>query len=85
MPFQKLFTVNANEKITDKALRRVLIVSVCSILLCMSCLVGTTWAWYTTTFVSEESLQIGKVTGEVTAKTGVLQDKGSYLLPAGIR
>ena len=34
-------------KVTDKLLRRVLISSVCSILLCMACLVGTTWAWFT--------------------------------------
>jgi hypothetical protein len=42
-----LFTVPKGEKITDRALKRVLISSVCGILLCMTGLVTTTWAWYT--------------------------------------
>lgn len=48
MKFVKyLFTVPEGEKVTDRHFRRVLISSVCSILLSMTCLVGTTWAWYT--------------------------------------
>ena len=34
------------EKVTDDALSRSIISSVIGILLCMVCLVGTTWAWY---------------------------------------
>ena len=41
-----LFTVPEGEKITEKHLTRVLVSSICSILLCMSCLVSTTWAWF---------------------------------------
>lgn len=41
-----LFTVPEGEKVSDRHLKRVLISSVCSILLTMSCLFGTTWAWY---------------------------------------
>lgn len=41
------FTVPTNEKVTEKHLYRVLLCSVCSILLCMGCLAGTTWAWFT--------------------------------------
>lgn len=46
MGIKKLFTIPAGEKVTEKALRRVLISSICSILLCMTCLVSTTWAWF---------------------------------------
>ena len=41
-----LFTVPEGEKITEAHLTRVLVSSICSILLCMSCLVSTTWAWF---------------------------------------
>lgn len=34
------------QKVTEKYMRRVLAVSICGILLCMSCLVATTWAWF---------------------------------------
>jgi len=44
---KELFTVPKDEKITEKAFARVLLSSVCSILLCMTCLAGTTWAWFT--------------------------------------
>lgn len=47
MKIKDLFTVPPGEKVTEKHLRRVLISSVCSILLCMTCLVSTTWAWFT--------------------------------------
>lgn len=46
MRLKNLFSVPAEEKVTEKHLRRVLISSICSILLCMSCLAGTTWAWF---------------------------------------
>ncbi|MBE7000570.1 MAG: hypothetical protein E7428_10345 [Ruminococcaceae bacterium] len=46
MGIRSLFTVPEGEKVTEKHLRRVLISSVCSILLCMACLVSATWAWF---------------------------------------
>jgi len=62
-----LFTVAPGEKVTEKHLRRVLISSVCCILLCMGCLVSTTWAWFTTTIVSEGNvIEIGTFDTEVT-------------------
>lgn len=51
-----LFTVPENEKVTEKHMMRVLISTVCSVLLCMTCLVSTTWAWYTVTITSEDNL-----------------------------
>ncbi len=47
MRIKTLFRVPDGEKVTEKALRKVLISSICSILLCMTCLVSTTWAWFT--------------------------------------
>lgn len=47
MRIKSLFSVPDGEKVTEKALRKVLISSVCAALLCMTCLVGTTWAWFT--------------------------------------
>lgn len=46
MRLKDLFTVPTGQKVTEKHLRRVLISSISSILLCMSCLVGSTWAWF---------------------------------------
>ena len=46
MRLKDLFTIPAGQKITERALHRVLIVSICGILLSMSCLAATTWAWY---------------------------------------
>lgn len=47
MRIKNPFTVPTNENVTEKHLYRVLLCSVCSILLCMGCLAGTTWAWFT--------------------------------------
>ena len=46
MRIKELFTVPLGKKVTEKMLGRVLISSVCSILLCMVCLVSATWAWF---------------------------------------
>ena len=47
MLFKNLFTVPTGQKVTERHLTRVLVASICSILLCMGCLVSTTWAWFT--------------------------------------
>lgn len=61
-----LFTVQEGEKVTEKTLRRVLISSVCSILLCMMCLFSTTWAWFAVSVESDFTISI--VSQEVQAE-----------------
>ena len=46
MRLKDLFSVPTGQKITEKHLRRVLVSSICSILLSMGCLVSVTWAWF---------------------------------------
>jgi len=58
--FKDLFMVRKGEKVTEKCLLRVLVSTICSILLCMSCLLGTTWAWFTVSVVDAGNvIQIG--------------------------
>jgi len=60
MKVKALFSVPEGKRITEKYLYRVLISSVCSILLCMSCLIGTTWAWFTVSIENTENvIEIG--------------------------
>lgn len=88
MRIKNLFSVPEGKKVTEKMFGRVLISSICSILLCMACLVGTTWAWFS---VSVENIgneiQIATVTADVTVKQGDTEipksDDGSYKLNAG--
>lgn len=47
MRIKELFTIPKGKKITQRAFGAALLSSVCSILLCMVCLVGATWAWFT--------------------------------------
>ena len=49
----KMFTVPEKGKISEKRMLRVLISTVCSVVLCLSCLVSTTWAWYSVSVTSE--------------------------------
>ena len=49
MKMKNLFSIPEGKKITEKYLYRMLISSICSILLCMSCLAGTTWALFAVT------------------------------------
>lgn len=51
-----LFRVPEGEKVTERHLRRVLISSLTGIVLCINCLIGTTWAWYATTVTSENNV-----------------------------
>ena len=60
MKFWKLFAVPEGKGITEKHLYRVLVSSVCGILLCMGCLAGSTWAWFAVSVENTENvLQIG--------------------------
>ena len=55
MHIKDLFAVPEGKNISEKMFGRVLLSSVCSILLCTACLVGTTWAWFTVEVKSAES------------------------------
>lgn len=41
------FYVPEDTKVSEKQMRNALIATVCSVLLCMSCMVGSAWAWFT--------------------------------------
>ena len=56
MKFRELFSVPEGKGITEKILYRVLVSSICSILLCMGCLAGTTWAWFSVSIENEENV-----------------------------
>lgn len=65
-----LFSVPQGEKVTEKHLRRVLLSSVCSILLCLTCLVSTTWAWFTTTLTNTgNEIEVGSFNIEVDVRS----------------
>ena len=88
MRIKDLFTVPTGQKVTEKHLRRVLISSVCSILLCMSCLVGTTWAWFTVSVESKENeIQMATISVDVTITQGEniigQSNDGNYSLNKG--
>ena len=86
MRIRELYTVPKEQKITEKYLRRVLISSICGILLCMSCLAGTTWAWFTVSIENTNNvIQIGKpeVRLAIDGKeqdSGVPLESGEYKL-----
>lgn len=51
---------------TEKVFTRALISSVCGILLCMTCLVSTTWAWFAVGVENRDNeIQIATVTADV--------------------
>ena len=88
MRIKELFTVPQGTKVTEKAFGRVLISSVCSILLCMACLLSTSWAWFTA------NLDAGKIEIDIAPVTLVTQlrlqgnpytaqQDGSYTLAPG--
>lgn len=60
----------------DKQMRMVLISMISSILLCITCLVGTTWAWFQTSFTSAgNSISIGELTVAVALIRGDQADR----------
>ena len=72
MKFLKyLFTVPKGKKVTESDMKRVLASSICGILLCMTCLFSTTWAWYTVSMeTGPVSLQVADHKAVVTAEGG---------------
>ena len=88
MHIRDFFTVPADKKISDKAFARVLISSICGILLCTCCLAGTTWAWFIAGVENPNNvITIATVTAQATILQGedeiVPEADGSYTLPTG--
>lgn len=74
--------------ITEKYLLRVLASSICSIFLCMACLAGSTWAWYTVSVENTENvIQVASVTNNVLISRGSEKispsDNGAFTLDPG--
>lgn len=84
MRISELFTVPKGKKITEKMMARVLISSICSILLCMVCLAGTTWAWFAVSIENPgNEIQISSVTITEQINNIARDPKKSYDLPKG--
>lgn len=88
MRIRDLFTVPDGEKVTEKAFCRVLVSSVCSILLCMGCLAGATWAWFAADVNNTDNvIAIATVTADTTVTKGGAPVEaaadGGYRLGAG--
>lgn len=88
MHIKELFTVPEGLKVTEKVFSKVLLSSICSILLCMACLAGTTWAWFVVGIEnSDNEIQLVTVSADVTVnregtQMGETAD-GSYSLEQG--
>lgn len=87
MRLKELFTVPVGQKVTEKALRRVLASSLCSILLCLVCLVSTTWAWFAVSIENTgNTIAIAEITPTITVKEnniGIAPTDGIYTLKPG--
>lgn len=84
MRIKELFTIPEGEKITEKVFTKVLISSICGILLCMACLVSTTWAWFTVDLENQgNEIQIAKVTADIHIEGAEKLLDGSFSMAAG--
>ena len=88
MRIKSLFSIPDGEKVTEKALRKVLISSICAILLCMTCLVSTTWAWFAVDIENKDNtIQIAQWSLDVTINNEegdpVSPENGIYKLNSG--
>lgn len=67
MQIKEIFTIPDEQKATEKAFCRVLISTICWTVLCMICLAGTTWAWFTASVESKENvIEIASATAYVS-------------------
>ena len=83
MRIRELFTVPEGEKVTEKIFGRVLLSSICGILLCMTCLISTTWAWFAVSIENRgNEIQIASVSAKVDID-GVESTDGNYSLVPG--
>ena len=84
MRIREWFTVPEGKRITEKMMTRVLVSSICGILLCMACLAGTTWAWFTVSIENPGNvIQIGQPEVVVTVNgslisSGETLEEGTY-------
>lgn len=79
MRLKDMFAVPEGQKVTEKQLIRVLTTSICSIVLCMSCLVSTTWALFAVTIENTDNeIQIG--TPEIVVQVDGGEFKSGNLL-----
>lgn len=77
MRIKDWFTVPEGKKVTEKVFGRVLLSSVCSILLCMVCLASTTWAWFSVSLENKgNEIQIAAATVEVKVNDTTLDANG---------
>lgn len=89
MRIKELFTVPEGTKVTERIFTKVLLSSICSILLCMACLVSTTWAWFTVSINNQgNQIQIAEVNTDIAiekngSKVDIDPAVGGYLLDAG--
>lgn len=88
MRIKEWFVVPAGTKVTEKVFGRVLCSSVCSILLCMACLAGSTWALFSVGINNTDNvIHIATVSMDVDVTSGGSQvapaTDGSYSLPSG--
>ena len=66
MRLKELFIIPEDQKATEQAFRRVLISTICCVMLCMVCLAGTTWAWFTVDVVNQgNEIQIASASADV--------------------
>ena len=80
MKFVNLFSLPKGKKITDKYLGRVLVSSICGILLCMGCLAGSTWAWFTVSLENTGNvIEIDRPEIQVSVADGAAFESGSVL------
>lgn len=84
MCIKALFAVPEGAKVTEKLFCKVLLSSVCSILLCMACLVSATWAWFAVSIENDGNvIQIGTADVKVTVGDGAGPVTSNSLLPQG--
>lgn len=88
MRIKELFTIPEGTKVTEKMFGRVLLSSIFSILLCMVCLVSTTWAWFSVSVENTDNkivLATVKTNLVITMSDGKTADaaNGVYELKAG--
>ena len=84
MRIRESFTVPEGQKVTEKVFRRVLASSVCSILLCMACLISTTWAWFAVSIDNEGNVIQIADTPKVTLKVADQDFVSGTVLSQGI-
>ena len=84
---RSLMFFERGQKISERQLVQMVAISVCGILLCMACLAGTTWAWFTVSLHSRENqIQVGQfsVSVAVAADGETLEQVGEcYTLAQG--